>query len=253
MKIRRDIFPRPSVLEIAPFAQVADATTAEIKVWGPRVIATVLWEIGSQFELATGHQLDIASDLPDTFIRWMNAAEPFDVLVGTPPLIDDLTKNGKIAAESRTTLARSSIGVEVRAGAPNPDIGSVEAFKRTLLDAKSIAYLKIGGGLYVQGMLERLGIYDAIKSKVTRPDADIVSELVAKGDVELGMVNISQILTTSGVQLVGLLPRELQSDVVFVAGVSANSIAREASRSLIQFLTGPIAVAIIQSQGMKSG
>jgi molybdate transport system substrate-binding protein len=101
------------------------------------------------------------------------------------------------------------------------------------------------------GLLERLGIADTIKSKVTRPDTDIVSELVAKGEIEIGMVVITQILTTPGVELVGPLPPEVQSYVMFVAAVSANSHAPEAARELIKFLTGPTAIPLIKSQGME--
>ena len=246
MKIRRNLLTSVS-------AEGPRIERTEIKVWGPWVIATVLWKIGSQFELATGCQLDITSDLPGTYVGWMNAGDPFDVFIGTPDVMDALMTSGKIAAETCVRLGRSKIGVEVRAGAPKPDISSVDAFKRTLLNAESIAYLRVGGGLYVQDMLKRIGIYNAIKSKIIRPDTDIVSELVAKGDVELGIVNCSQILTTYGVQLVGPLPSELQSYVEFVAGVSASSKARKASCDLIQYLTGPQAIAVMKSQGMAPG
>ncbi len=141
--------------------------------------------------------------------------------------------------------------MEVRAGARKPDISSVEAFKRALLDAKSIAYLRVGSGNYLAVLLERLGIAEAIKSKVTRPESDIVSELVAKGEVELGMVVITQILTTPGVELVGPLPPQIQSYVMFSAGVSANSKVRGAAKQLINFLTGPTAIPVIRAQGME--
>lgn len=225
---------------------------AEVRVWGPRAIATVLWEIGSQFELSTGHQLDIASDLADSYVRRMNLSQGFDVFVGVPALVDKLIDDGKIVADSRITLVRCGIGVAVRAGARRPDISSVEAFKRALLEAKSIAYLNVGGGVHVAAMIERLGIADALKSKVTRPDTDIVSELVAKGDVELGMVITTQILTTFGVQFVGPLPPELQFNLTFVGGVSADAKAPHASRELLKFLVGPIAIPVIRSQGMET-
>jgi molybdate transport system substrate-binding protein len=138
--------------------------------------------------------------------------------------------------------------VEVRAGAPKPDISSVEAFKRALLNAKSIGYLPTGG---VPPLVDRLGIADAIKSKVTTPASDIVSELVAKGELELGVVVITQILTTPGVELVGPLPPEIQFYAVFTAGVSAHSKAPRAARDLIKFLTGPTAIPVIKSQGME--
>ena len=112
MKIRRNMLPLAQVPELA-----------EIKVWGPWVFATVLWKIGAQFELTTGYQLDVISDLPATYAKWMNAGEPFDVFIGTSSLVDELIENGKIAAETRASLGRSPIGVEVRAGAAKPDIG----------------------------------------------------------------------------------------------------------------------------------
>jgi molybdate transport system substrate-binding protein len=134
--------------------------------------------------------------------------------------------------------------------ATRPDISSVEAFKRALLNAKSIAYLRVGG---VPQLVERLGIAEAIKSKVTIPDTDIVSELVAKGEIELGIPVITQILTTPGVELVGPLPPEIQYYIQFVAGVSANSKAPDAARALIKFLIGPTALPVIKSQGMEQG
>lgn len=172
------------------------------------------------------------------------------MISGSAP-VDEWIKDGKIIAETRTDIARSGIGVEVRAGARKPDISSVEAFKRALLDAKSIAYLRVGSGIYVDGLLKRLGIAEAIKSKVTRPESDIVSELVAKGEVELGIVVITQILTTPGVDLVGPLPPEIQSHVVFTAGVGANSKVPDAAKQLIKFLTGPAAIPVIRTQGME--
>jgi len=166
--------------------------------------------------------------------------------------MDALIKEGKIISETRTDLTRSGIGVQVRAGAPKPDVSSVDAFKRALLNAKSIAYLKEGqSGVYLAGMLERLGIAEAIESKVTRPETDIVSELVAKGDIELGMVVITQILTTPGVELVGPLPSEIQSYITFTGGVSTASRYRDAAQDLIRFLTGPAALPVIKAQGME--
>jgi molybdate transport system substrate-binding protein len=128
----------------------------------------------------------------------------------------------------------------------------VEAFKRTLLNAKSIAYLREGqSGIYLAAMIERLGLAEALESKITRPDADIVSELVANGNVELGMVVVTQILTTPGVALVGTLPPELQSYIVFTAGVSTNSRASSAAKDLIKVLTGSAAITVMRSQGME--
>ncbi len=232
-------------------AQPVIANAAEIRVWTARAIGTVLAEIGPQFERTTGHNLNISTGLSTEFVRRANAGEPFDIMIAGSSPVDGLIKNGKIISETRTNIVRSGIGVEVRAGAPKPDISSVEAFKRALLGAKSIAYLRVGSGIYLAGLLERLGIAEAIKSKVTRPESDIVSELIAKGQVELGMVVITQILTTPGVELVGPLPPEIQSYVVFTGGVSTNSKEPDAAKQLMKFLTGPTAIPVIRAQGME--
>jgi molybdate transport system substrate-binding protein len=234
------------------FAHALDAEASEITVCAARAIATVLAQVGPQFEKETGHKLKVVSTKNLRFLNKPEAEEAFDVLVSAPPeFIDDLIKDGKLVAETRTPLVRSGIGVEVRAGEPKPDISSVDAFKHALLDAKSIGYLRIASGAYVAGVVDRLGIADAIKSKVTRPETDIVSEMVARGELELGIVVITQILTTPGVELVGPLPSELQFPNDFVDGVSVNSKVPAAAAELIKFLKGSVAVPVIRSQGME--
>ena len=240
-----------AVVFAAVIAAPAVATADEIRIWTARAIATVLAEIGPAFERETGHRLIVSSDLPPAFLRRLGAGEPFDILISGSTPVDEWIRDGRIVAKTRTDIARSGIGVEVKAGAPKPDISSVDAFKRALLNARSIAYLKVGSGLYLAGLLERLGIAEAIKSKITRPDADIVSALVAKGEIEIGMTVITQILTTPGVELVGPLPPEIQSYVTFAAGVSSQSRVPDAAAQLIRFLKESRAIAVITSQGME--
>ncbi len=170
------------------FAPVTATHAAELKVLTARAIATVLHEIGPEFERTSGHKLTVVSGLSTQFLTMINSGEPFDVVVTASPIVDGLIKDGMVIANTRADLARSGIGVEVRAGAPKPDISSVEAFKRALLNAKSIGYLKVGSGIYLAALLDRLGIAQAIAPKVRRPDTDMVSELVAKGEIDLGMV-----------------------------------------------------------------
>jgi molybdate transport system substrate-binding protein len=227
------------------------ATGAEIKVWTARAIATVLAEVGPEFERTTGHKLVISSGLPTEFTKRVNAGEQYDLLITGSNVVDEWIKARSLIGESRIDIARSGIGVEVRKGSRKPDISSVEAFKQALLDAKSIAYLKIGSGIYLEQLMERLGVASAIQSKITRPDSDIVSELVAAGKVELGIVVITQILTTPGVELVGPLPSEIQYFVTFSAGISTDSKVSRAVRQLLDFLKGPIAVPVIKKQGME--
>jgi molybdate transport system substrate-binding protein len=248
--VRKRTTATKAVVVAVLLAHAGIARAAEIRVWTARAIATVLAEIGPRFEGTTGHTLTISSDLPPAFLRRAEAGEPFDVLISGSAPVDQWIREGRIRAKTRRDIARSGIGVEVRAGAPKPDIGSVDAFKRALLDAKSIAYLRVGSGIYVHGLLERLGIAQAVASKVTRPESDLVSELVARGEVELGMVVITQILTTAGVELVGPLPPEIQSYVMFTAGIGARSKVPDAAGQLLEFLTGPAAIPTIRAQGM---
>jgi molybdate transport system substrate-binding protein len=230
------------------FATVTTADCAELKIWTSRAIATVLDVVGPQFERATGNKLNVVSGFSPEFVKRINAGEPFDILAAPPPVLDNLIKAGKLSADTRTLLVSSDVGVEVRAGAPKPDIGTVSAFKQALLNAKSITYLPVPG---VPQMLQRLGIADAIRSKSTVPDTDIASELVAKGEVELGIVIITQILTTPGVELVGPLPAEIKVTTTFGGAVSMSSNAPEAARALLQFLRSEEVVKVIRKQGME--
>jgi molybdate transport system substrate-binding protein len=156
-----------------------------------------------------------------------------------------------VAAASRTDLARSGIGVAVGARAPQPDVGSVDAFRRALRNAGSIAYLRVGSGAYLAGLFERLGLADEIRAKARRPEGDSVAALVARGEVELGLVVLTQILTTPGVALAGPLPPEIQSYVTFTAAVSSGATAPGAASQLISFLRGSVAARVILAQGME--
>src|SRR5215218_7064949 len=166
----------------AILSQVTDTAAAELKVLTPRSMSTVLSEIGSQFEATSGYKLTVVTDIAAPLADRIIQGEAFDVFIGPPAQMNRVLQNNKVLADSRTPIAHSGIGVEVRAGAPKPDISTVEAFKSALLNAKSIGYLKQDGtsGAYLHGQFERLGILEAIKSKVLRPETDIVSELVAK-------------------------------------------------------------------------
>jgi molybdate transport system substrate-binding protein len=226
------------------------AYAAEVKVLTARAGATVLEKIGPEFERATGIKLNVITGIGGAFVKRINDGEPFDVLITGGPLVDGLIKNGKILADSRLNLLHSGMGVEVRSGAPKPDIGSVEAFKRALRNAKSIGYIKVNR---VDALIDRLGMKDELKSKVRVPDADIVSELVAKGELELGIVAVTQILTTSGVDLVGPLPPDIQYQIQFAAGVSTDSKNQAAARDLLKFFAAPASLPTIKSQGMEPG
>jgi molybdate transport system substrate-binding protein len=246
---------RPALLAGIAFALLAhQASATEIKVLTPRAGSTLLAEIGPQFERATGNKITVSVDLAAALTRRVKAGEGFDLLLAAPGQIEGLAKDGKVVGDSVTNVLRSGLGVEVKAGAPKPDVSTVDAFKRALLAAKSIAYLKEGqSGLAVAKAIDRLGLTEALKAKVTLPEADVVSEMVAKGEVELGMVVVTQIVTSPGVELAGPLPQELQNYITFAGAVSTQSKAPDAARELIKFLKGPAALPVMKKQGMEPG
>jgi molybdate transport system substrate-binding protein len=231
----------------------AGASAAEIKIMAPRAIWTILNDAGPAFERASGHKLNVSVDLAAVVVRRVNSGEAFDIAVATPQQIDALVKDGKLLADTRADLTKAGIGIEVRKGAPKPDVSSVEAFKRAMLAAKSIGYLKIGtSGQMVADALKKIGLTDVVKDKLVLPEDDVVSEMVAAGKIDIGMVNISQILTTPGVELVGPLPAEIQSYIVFTGAVNAKSAAPDAARALMKFFKEG-AVPTIRAQGMEPG
>jgi molybdate transport system substrate-binding protein len=219
-----------------------------MKLLTVRAITTILWEIGPEFERTTGHKLEVHTGFSPAFSKRIREGEPFDLAFAPMAAIDALIRTGHVTAESLTPMVKSDAGVEVRADAPKPDISSVEAFKLTLLNAKSIAYLPMAR---VPELIERLGLTEALKAKTVIPDADIVSELVAKGEVELGIIVVTQIMTTPGVELVGPLPPELRITSQFVGGISAKSKSPAAARDLIAFLKSPKAIEVMRKQGME--
>ncbi len=178
--------------------------------------------------------------------------ESIDVLIMVGYALDDLIKQGKVDPGSRVDLARSGIGVVVRAGAPMPDIGTVDALRRTLLNAASIAYSDSASGVYVQTELfKRLGIADLVAGKARMIPAEPVGAVVARGEAEIGFQQISELKPIKGIALVGPLPPEVQQIMVFSAGRLVTSRAPRAAQALIRFLASPDAAAAIAGSGME--
>jgi molybdate transport system substrate-binding protein len=230
------------------------ASSDELKIFGSRVTRMIVEEIGPQFERATGHRLVVVTDVAAAIKRRIEAGEPFDLAVLVDFQTDELIKKGKLAADARADIMKAGIGVAVRRGAPIPDISTVEAFEQTLLAAKSITYLKEGAStIYLDRLFARMGIADQLREKTMKPETESVSEAVAAGDVELGMIVIPNILSVPGAQLVGLIPEAIQSYIVFTAAVAANSPNQQAARDLIAFMRSPAAISAIKAKGMSPG
>jgi molybdate transport system substrate-binding protein len=233
---------------------MSNAPAAEIKVLTAGAYKAVLVAVVPDFQRRTSHTVAVDNDTVGALMRRIGNGETFDVIIASPKAIDDLTKQGKVAAGSKTDLAKVGVGVMVKAGAPKPDVGSVEAFKQAVLRAKSIAYIdpESGGssGIYVAKLLQRLGIADAVKDKTRLKRGGHVSDLVASGEAELGVHQISEILPSKEVTLVGPLPKEIQNYTTYSAGISLAVTDRQAAEALVQALAGPPAAEILAARGM---
>ena len=231
------------------------AAGAEIKVLTAGAFKQVLLALLPDFERATGHKVTVANDTVGALTKRIAGGEAFDVAVLTPKAVDDLAKEGKFVAGSRANLARVGVGVVVKDGTPKPDISSVAAFKQALLAAKSVAYIDpaAGGssGIYVAGLLDKLGIAGEVKPKAKLIPGGAVAEHVAKGEAELGIHQISEILPVKGVTLVGPLPAEIQNYTVYAAGVGAHAKEGDAAKALIKALSGLAAAEVLKSKGME--
>jgi molybdate transport system substrate-binding protein len=218
------------------------AGAAEIKVLSAGAVKAVVPELADAFQRETGHTVQLTFDTAGA-LRQRAVSEPADALIITDAAIDDLIRQGVVAAGTRTDLARVGIGVAVRQGAPLPDISTAEALKRTLLSAKSLVYVDPArgatSGIHFAGVLQRLGIADAVKDKTVLWPGGFAAEAVAKGQAELCVHQISEILPVAGVTLVGPLPKELQKVTTYSAGLAARSAAPEATRALLAFLARP--------------
>jgi molybdate transport system substrate-binding protein len=233
-------------------AQTITAGAAEIKVLSTHAAMEVLTELGPQFERATGHKLSFSYDPANIIKRQIEGGSAFDVAIVTRGVIDDLTKQGKIAGNSRADIGRSGLGIAVREGAPKPDISTVEGFKQTLLSAKSLIRSTEGtSGIYFEKLVERLGIADEMRGKTKAGPSGRLAEFVARGEVEMAVQQISELLPVRGAQFVGPFPPELQLYTVFSAGISSASGNREAAEAFIKFLTAPAAAPIFKAKGLE--
>ena len=202
------------------------------------------------FERAHGAKVEVEYRLTSVLQKDILAGAAFDIALLPRPELDALAAAGKIAPESRTDIARSSIGVAVRAGAPKPDIGSVAAFRRALLAASTVSYSDGPSGLYIAGLMQRLGLADELKPK-TRLSTGPVAELLARGEAELGLQQIVAILPVKGAKLVGPLPAELQNVITYAAGLPAAAANPAPARALLAFMTTPEAARLIRARGLE--
>jgi molybdate transport system substrate-binding protein len=233
----------------------APADAAEIKLLVSNALKSTMEELAPQFEKASGHKLSQTFGAAAEIKASIEKGAAVDVAILTTAVTDDLIKEGKLTAAGRADIARSGAGVAGRKGAPKPDISTPDAFKRALVDAKSIAYVEAGATApYIKSLFERLGIAEQVKSKLKpQPTSNPAAKAVANGEAELGITQISEILPYAGAELVGPLPAELQLYTVYPAAVAAETKEPDAARALIKFLTAPAAIAVLKAKGLSPG
>jgi molybdate transport system substrate-binding protein len=245
-----------TALALAVFAARAVAAE-EITVICSGGFSAALRELAPQFERASGHKLNLGwgpsmGTTHDAIPMRFQRGESMDVLIMVGGALGELVKEGKVVPGSRVDLARSLIGMVVRTGAPKPDISTVDALKRTLLSARSIAYSDSASGVYISTeMFRRLGIEDQVKAKSRMIPAEPVARVVARGEAEIGFQQVSELLPVPGVEFVGPLPPEVQKVTIFSAGIVAGAKAADAGRALIRFLASGDARAAVTRTGLE--
>jgi molybdate transport system substrate-binding protein len=222
-----------------------------MKVLCTNGMKSVMVELVPEFERSTGTKAMITWGSASTLLKELETGAGGDLAILTAEAIDGLIARGKVVAGSRADLARSGIGIAVRKGASKPDIASPEALKRALLAARSISHSKAGmSGIYFPTVLARLGIAEETKAKIVMPDPGTpVGELIARGEAEIGVQQISELLPVAGIEIVGPLPAPLQKITTFTAGVLAAAKEPEAAATLLKFVASR-SPALLASKGL---
>src|SRR5262245_44666290 len=243
-----------AIVGVALFASAAAG--ADIVVMTSGGFTAPLLEVIPEFERATKHKVITVfgastGGAPDSIPVRLGRGEPADLVILTGEALEELVRDSKVKAATRTDLVQSRIGMAVRAGAPKPDIRSVEAFVRALRQAKSVAYSASASGTYLSTELfPRLGIADEMSAKSRRIVSERVGTVVARGDAEIGFQQISELLPIAGIDYVGPLPDAVQRVSIFAAGIAAGAKQPEAARALVEFLASPAVVPAIRKYGL---
>jgi len=239
-------------LLVAVLLFASSATKAgELKVLSGNGPRAAVRELCTQFEQATGHKIDLRFGVNPEVKKKIEAGESFDVVIGNPPIIDALIKDGTVVGP-RSDIGSAGLGVAVRSGAPKPDISSVAAFKQALLNTKAVAFPGKGAsGIYFVSLLDRMGIKAEMQAKLKPMEAEDTVEVVARGEADMVVVVSTRITDVPGVDRVGSIPEELQTKIGFAAGLSKTAKDVDAAKALIRFLSAPSAAPTLKAKGVE--
>ncbi len=244
-----------SLLAVAALTAASGAArAADLKVFSTTAFAELWQELKPKFE-ARGHKLELVLQPSGALSKRIAAGETGDAIVSTSTGIDGLAKDGRIAAGTTRALASSGMGLAVAKGAPRPDISTPDKFKAALLAAKSVAYSDPAGGgasgAYLTGLLDRLGIAQQVNAKAKLGRGIPNAEFIIKGESDLAIQQIPELMVVAGVDIVGSFPAELNNITVFAAAVLSSSTKAAAAQELVDFLASPDTIALLRSKGFE--
>src|SRR5581483_5110888 len=245
------------ILSLSSLAGGGLARADEIKVMASVALKSTLDDLATKFERTGGGKVTMVYGLAAQLKLRISDGEADDVAILIRPMMEDLLTQGKLAAGSLVNVGGTPIAIAIRAGAPRPDIGTVDALKHTLIAAKSISYADPakGGasGVYFAKVVEKLGLTDELKAKTILVPGAQAPELVAKGEAELGVAQGSEIIPIAGAEMLGPLPGNLGSVTLFTAGIATTSKGPDAAKAFIKFITGPDAAPVLKAKGFNPG
>ena len=248
---------RIALAALAAVLLSAPVAAAEVRVMISGGLTSSYEALGHKWEAQTGHRLITSrgpsmGETPQAIPNRIDRGEPVDVVIMVGDALGELVKRGKVVADSRVDIANSRIAMAVKSGASKPDISTVDALKRALLAAGSIAYSDSASGVYIEKtLIPRLGLAEQLRGKARMIPAEPVAKVVARGDAEIGFQQLSELKAIPGVDIVGFRPDEAQKVTVFSAGIAANAAQPEAGKALIDFLSSEAARATIVDAGLE--
>ncbi len=247
----RTTFLQLTIIALGTFNMTTPATAAQLNLLASTAVQTVLEEVLAQHERASGDKIAVTIASTAAIMARLKAGETPNMVVVTREGIETLIQEGKVVADSRAELASAGLGIAVKRGAPKPDISTVDALKRTLLATKSVTYTASGAsGQYFAKLLERLGIAEEMKPKSNILKSGLAGDVVARGESELAVQMMSEILAVPAAELVGPLPAEVQSTMMFTAGTLAVSARGSEARALVNYLRNPAVGAVFKAKGL---